>query len=265
MENSSSIDVESEFASQISETDLFPSEDSMEEEEEVVDEVVEDDDEVVEDDETLDPASGPESSETSEKQQSVFDDGDNEEVEEEEETEDQSVTQQPESPPHLQNVVEKEVGNTSSMTDEQAEKLAKVLVASKSKPKPSEKRAARKKVVPQKRTPKVVFTGKKPHRFRAGTVALREIKKYQKSVQLLIPKLPFQRLVREIAEEIPTSGMMDSGPLRFQRSALLALQEATEAYMIETDEKAYFHAVTNKRVTLMPKDLNFIRKILFTR
>ena len=66
---------------------------------------------------------------------------------------------------------------------------------------------------------------KKPHRYRPGTVALREIRRYQKSTDLLIRKLPFQRLVREIAtEELETS--------RFQARALTALQEAAEAYLI---------------------------------
>ncbi|KAG1664710.1 hypothetical protein FOA52_006687 [Chlamydomonas sp. UWO 241] len=57
---------------------------------------------------------------------------------------------------------------------------------------------------------------KKPHRYRPGTVALREIRKYQKSTELLIRKLPFQRLVREIAQDFKTD-------LRFQSSAVLAL------------------------------------------
>lgn len=58
---------------------------------------------------------------------------------------------------------------------------------------------------------------KKPHRFRPGTVALREIRRYQKSTELLIRKLPFQRLVREIAQDYKTD-------LRFQASAIAALQ-----------------------------------------
>lgn len=58
---------------------------------------------------------------------------------------------------------------------------------------------------------------KKPHRYRPGTCALREIRKYQKSVDLLIRKLPFQRLVREIAQDFKAD-------LRFQNSAILALQ-----------------------------------------
>jgi len=66
---------------------------------------------------------------------------------------------------------------------------------------------------------------KKPHRYRPGTVALREIRKYQKSTELLIRKLPFQRLVREIAQDFKTD-------LRFQSSAVLALQEAAEAYLV---------------------------------
>ncbi|XP_010275027.1 PREDICTED: histone H3-4-like [Nelumbo nucifera] len=65
----------------------------------------------------------------------------------------------------------------------------------------------------------------KPHRFRPGTVALREIRKYQKSTEPLIRKLPFQRLVREIAQDFKTD-------LHFQSSAIAALQEAAEAYLV---------------------------------
>ncbi len=86
----------------------------------------------------------------------------------------------------------------------------------------------RKQLVAQKiaRMSAPVTTGvKKPHRFRPGTVALRDIRKYQKSTELLIRKLPFQRLVREIAHEFKHD-------LRFQSSAVLALQEAAEAYIV---------------------------------
>uniref|UniRef100_UPI00358E5A57 histone H3-like n=1 Tax=Myxine glutinosa TaxID=7769 RepID=UPI00358E5A57 len=69
---------------------------------------------------------------------------------------------------------------------------------------------------------------KKPHRYRPGTVALREIRRYQKSTELLIRKLPFQRLVREIAQDFKTD-------LRFQSSAVMALQEASEAYLTERE------------------------------
>ncbi|VDN29112.1 unnamed protein product [Gongylonema pulchrum] len=62
---------------------------------------------------------------------------------------------------------------------------------------------------------------KKPHRYRPGTVALREIRRYQKSTELLIRKLPFQRLVREIAQDFKTD-------LRFQSAAIGALQLRTQ-------------------------------------
>ena len=95
---------------------------------------------------------------------------------------------------------------------------------------------------------------KKPHRYRPGTVALREIRKYQKSTDLLIRKLPFQRLVREIASEYKND-------LRFQSSAVLALQEAAESYMIGLFEDTNLCAIHGKRVTIMPKDMQLARRI----
>ncbi|KAG5642541.1 hypothetical protein DXG03_002579 [Asterophora parasitica] len=84
---------------------------------------------------------------------------------------------------------------------------------------------------------------KKPHRFRPGTVALREIRRYQKSTELLIRKLPFQRLVREIAQDFKTD-------LRFQSSAVMALQEAAEAYLVSLFEDTNLAAIHAKRVTI---------------
>jgi histone H3 len=95
---------------------------------------------------------------------------------------------------------------------------------------------------------------KKPHRFRPGTVALREIRRFQKSTELLIRKLPFQRLVREIASEFKND-------LRFQSSAVLALQEASEAYMVGLFEDTNLCAIHAKRVTIMPKDMQLARRI----
>ena len=95
---------------------------------------------------------------------------------------------------------------------------------------------------------------KKPHRYRPGTVALREIRKYQKSTELLIRKLPFQRLVREIAQDFKTD-------LRFQSSAVLALQEAAEAYLVGLFEDTNLAAIHAKRVTIMPKDIQLARRI----
>ena len=95
---------------------------------------------------------------------------------------------------------------------------------------------------------------KKPHRFRPGTVALREIRRYQKSTELLIRKLPFQRLVREIAQDYKTD-------LRFQSTAVAALQEASEAYLVSLFEDTNLCAIHAKRVTIMPKDIQLARRI----
>lgn len=95
---------------------------------------------------------------------------------------------------------------------------------------------------------------KRPHRYRPGTVALREIRKYQKSTELLIRKLPFQRLVREVAQTYRTD-------LRFQSSALLALQEASEAYLVGLFEDTNLCALHAKRVTIMIKDMQLARRI----
>ena len=95
---------------------------------------------------------------------------------------------------------------------------------------------------------------KKPHRYRPGTVALREIRRYQKSTELLIRKLPFQRLVREIAQEFKSD-------LRFQGSAVLALQEAAEAYLVGLFEDTNLCAIHAKRVTIMTKDIQLARRI----
>lgn len=98
---------------------------------------------------------------------------------------------------------------------------------------------------------------KKPHRYRPGTVALREIRKYQKSTDLLIRKAPFQRLVREIADDL---GLISTGT-RFQSSAILALQEASEAYLVGLFEDTNLCAIHAKRVTIMPKDMQLARRI----
>jgi histone H3 len=95
---------------------------------------------------------------------------------------------------------------------------------------------------------------KKPHRYRPGTVALREIRRYQKSTELLIRKLPFQRLVREIAQEFKTD-------LRFQATAVLAIQEAAEAYLVGLMEDTNLCAIHAKRVTVFPKDIQLARRV----
>ena len=95
---------------------------------------------------------------------------------------------------------------------------------------------------------------KKPHRYRPGTVALREIRRYQKSTDLLLRKLPFQRLVREVSQDFKAE-------LRFQSSAVMALQEASEAYLVGLFEDTNLCAIHAKRVTVMPKDMHLARRI----
>ena len=114
------------------------------------------------------------------------------------------------------------------------------------------KQMATKTPVLNKRTSTVQV--KRPHRYRPGTVALREIRKYQKSTDLLIRKLPFQRLVREIAQRWKPD-------VRFQSSALLAAQEACEAYLTELFEDTNLCAIHAKRVTIMCKDMQLARRI----
>lgn len=110
--------------------------------------------------------------------------------------------------------------------------------------------------------PSAAGTPRKPHRFRPGTVALREIRKYQKSTDLLLRKLPFSRIVREITMEMTTdTNFRDSANLRWQSSALLALQEATEAYLVHLFEDANLCAIHAKRVTIMTRDIQLARRI----
>ncbi|CAM0876841.1 unnamed protein product [Alopecurus aequalis] len=96
---------------------------------------------------------------------------------------------------------------------------------------------------------------RKPHRFKPGTVALREIKKYQKSTEMLIPLAPFVRLVRELTQAASkTVGRWNPG-------ALMALQEAAEYQIVDLFERAQLCAIHAKRVTIMQKDIHLARRI----
>ena len=106
-----------------------------------------------------------------------------------------------------------------------------------------------------KSTPAAVEGGvKKPHRYRPGTVAFHEIRRYQKSTELLIRRLPFQHLVREIAMDYRSE-------LKFQLAAIMALQEALEAYLVGLFEDSNLCAIHAKQVTIMPKDIQLARRI----
>ena len=98
---------------------------------------------------------------------------------------------------------------------------------------------------------------RKKRRFRPGTKALQEIRRYQKSTDLLINRLPFQRLVKEIVNE---ESRRVNG-LRMQSAAVLALQEAAEAYLVGLMEDTNLCALHAKRVTITPKDMQLARRI----
>ena len=115
---------------------------------------------------------------------------------------------------------------------------------------PGSGKAPQKQLKPKSAKKTTTVTGgvKKPRRYRPGTVALQEIQRYQKSTELLIRKMPFQRLVREIAQDFKIY-------LRFQSGAILALQEASEAYLVGLFEDSNLCAIHAKRVTIMTKDI----------
>ena len=95
---------------------------------------------------------------------------------------------------------------------------------------------------------------KKPHRFRPGTVALREIRNLQKTHDLLIPKAPFGRTTVEISQTFAPH-------FRWQAKAIAALQEAAEAHLIGLFEDTNLLAIHAGRVTIMPKDMQLARRI----
>jgi histone H3 len=108
--------------------------------------------------------------------------------------------------------------------------------------------------LPRKSAPATTNGIKKPHRYRPGNVAPREIRKYQKSTELLIKKLSFKRFVSEIAQKFKLN-------IRFQSSAVLVLQEASESYLVGLFEDTNLCAINAQRVTIMPKDMQLAIRI----
>ena len=101
------------------------------------------------------------------------------------------------------------------------------------------------------------------YRYRPGTIALRHIRKYQRSTDLFIRKIVFQRLVREIAQKLVREGKLPQHmtDLRFQSAAILALQEASESYLVGLFEDTNVCAIHANRVTIMPRDMLLARRI----
>ncbi|PGH31288.1 histone H3-like centromeric protein hH3v [[Emmonsia] crescens] len=96
-------------------------------------------------------------------------------------------------------------------------------------------------------------------RYKPGTLALKEIRRYQKSWDLLLLKLPFARLVREVAVDLLPAGVGEE--LRWQSQAIQALQEAAEAFLVHLFEDTNLCAIHAKRVTIMQKDIQLARRI----
>jgi len=143
----------------------------------------------------------------------------------------------------------------------------------KEKPTTTPTTSKRKSPNPQKKTPssvakktkgsptkpsKTPAKKQKPKRYKPGAVALKEIRHYQKSTHLLLLKLPFARLVREISQQYAPESI---GGFRWQAEALLALQEAAEMYLVHLFEDAQLCCIHAKRVTIMPKDIQLARRI----
>ena len=103
---------------------------------------------------------------------------------------------------------------------------------------------------------------KKPHRYRPGTVALREIRRYQKSTDLLIHKVPFQRLAREVLQDLNKPGYSPRFTAEhFQATCLLAIQESVETFSIRMFEDINLCVIHARRVTIMPKDMQLALRI----
>jgi len=98
---------------------------------------------------------------------------------------------------------------------------------------------------------------KKKHRWRPGTKAMRDIRWYQKSTDLLIKKAPFQRLVKEVMRDIRD----ERGDFRIQARAVQALQEASEAFIVHLFENTNLCAIHAKRITIAPVDMRLARRV----
>ena len=96
-------------------------------------------------------------------------------------------------------------------------------------------------------------------RYRPGTVALREIVRYQKSTELLIRKLPFQRLIREISQEVCLEKGISN--VKYQSTAVLALQEAAEDFLVRMFSQVNDIAICGKLVTIQQKHVQLWKRL----
>lgn len=127
------------------------------------------------------------------------------------------------------------------------------MARTKQTPRPHAQKTPRKKAIDTNAVAGQVKE-RKQHRYRPGTVALREIRRYQKSGELLLRKLPFQRVVREIAQQFKLD-------LRFQEAAIMALQEAAEMFLTNLFEDTNLVTLHNKRQTIKPADMQLALRL----
>ena len=110
------------------------------------------------------------------------------------------------------------------------------------------------KSLPSQNPPRALGGVRKPHRFRPGTVAIQEIRRYQKSTEFLIRRTALKRLVQEIGQDFLTG-------LRYQSSALEAIQHALETYIVGLFADANLCAIHARRTTIQPRDLQLALRL----
>ncbi|KAF4725556.1 hypothetical protein FOZ62_003172 [Perkinsus olseni] len=142
-----------------------------------------------------------------------------------------------------------------SCTDERDAPDSAEDKAPRQPPAPPARRPSTKKAAARPSRPSGGSDGKKKRRFRPGTKALKEIRQFQRTTELLVPKAPFARVVREIQL------LFVGEEWRWSQEALIALQTAAEAYLVGLFEDAMLVAIHAKRVTLMSKDIRLVRRI----
>ena len=169
--------------------------------------------------------------------------------------------------PTKQNRQSNDMSDTSDISEKDQPVKTKKLSINLNPPKhPSKQPRSRrgKKTARQRANEKPKLShdpAKKPHRYRPGTVALREIRRYQHGTELLIRKAPFSRLVREILDDIQKGMDNERRVDRWTSESIGALQEASEAYTTSLFEDTNLATIASKRVTVMPKDMQLVRRI----
>lgn len=160
---------------------------------------------------------------------------------------------------HTVNRREKAQKQLKKAVDAPRPEIGKSTSASKETKKHKKAQEAARAVSPARRAATVADVtapAKRKHRFRPGTVALREIRHYQKSTEMLLRKAPFIRLVREL-----THKMYPELQTRFGASALACMQEASESHLTELFENTNLAAIHAKRVTIMPTDMQLANRL----